>query len=135
MEKTFAMIKPEAVSSKLSGKIIEIIELNGFIIEKMEKKHLSINEAKEFYKIHSERSFFGELVSYISSAPVIILVLKRENAVAAWRQLMGSTNPASAELGTIRRMFGKSIGENATHGSDSIENAKIEIDFFYKDLI
>ena len=134
MNKTFAIIKPDAVANCISGDIIKCIELNGFKIIRMQKIQMTEVQAKEFYAVHKERPFYGELVKYMISGPVIVMALEKENAVQSWRDLMGSTNPAQAALGTIRKMFGKSIGENATHGSDSDENAKIELKFFFSDL-
>ena len=133
MEKTFAMIKPEALLQKVSWKIIELIELNGFVIKEMRKHHLSKDEARVFYGIHKERPWFEDLISTITKYPVILLSLERENAVLAWRKLMGATNPQEAEIGTIRKMFAQSIGENMVHGSDSLENAKIELNYFFKE--
>lgn len=134
MEKTFAIIKPDAVAAGHSGEIIKIIELNGFSIAGMEKKQLSRAEAEIFYAVHKERSFFGELVEYMISGPVIVMALARANAIKEWRDLMGPTNPAAAPAGTLRRMFGTSIGSNATHGSDSEETASTELAFFFPDL-
>jgi nucleoside-diphosphate kinase len=134
MERTFAIIKPDAITSKHSGQIIHLIELNGFNIIGMQKKQLSRQEAETFYAVHKERPFFGELVSYMISGPVIIMALEKENAIQEWRDLMGATNPAKAALGTMRRMFGTSIGSNATHGSDAPETAKEELKFFFPNL-
>jgi nucleoside-diphosphate kinase len=134
MNKTFGMIKPDAVNNKFSGDIIKLIELNKFSIIRMQKIVLSVDQAKQFYIIHKDRSFFDELISYISSGPVLVFVLQKDNAVEEWRKLMGATNPIDAEVGTIRKMYGVSIGENAVHGSDSNENAKIEMEFFFKNL-
>lgn len=135
IEKTFAIIKPDAVVSKHSGAIINIIELNGFNILRIEKMHLTKEQAARFYEIHKERSFFQELIDSITSSPVIVMVLEQDNAIAKWRELMGATNPAQANMGTLRKMFGSSIGKNATHGSDSSENAIIEIKQFYPELV
>ena len=131
---TFAMIKPDALQMHHAGHVISMIELNGFEILRMVKTHLSVAQAEEFYGIHKERSFFRELIEYITSGPVIILALKKNDAVNQWRLLIGATNPANAAVGTIRKMYAESIGRNAVHGSDSIENAKIELNFFFKDL-
>jgi nucleoside-diphosphate kinase len=130
---TFAMIKPDGVCAQYTGMIIELIEKNGFSINRLEKKTLSSNEVSEFYSMHRERPFFGELVEYISSGPVILLALEKENAVNDWRQLIGATNPAEAAVGTIRRMFAESIGRNTVHGSDSDESAQRELSFFFGD--
>lgn len=131
MNKTCAIIKPDAVTAKHSGNIISLIELNGFTLARMEKMHLTRAQAEEFYAVHSQRSFFGELVDYMISGPVIVMALEKENAIQEWRDLMGATNPAQAAVGTIRKMFGTSIGSNATHGSDSAENAAQELKFFF----
>ncbi len=134
MEKTFAIIKPDAVAALRSGDIISLIELNKFSILKMQKVQLAKKQAETFYAVHKERPFFGELVTYMISGPVIIMALAKENAIQEWRDLMGATNPAKAAPGTIRRMFGTSIGNNATHGSDSPETAREELKFFFPDL-
>lgn len=131
MNKTCAIIKPDAITAKHSGNIISIIELNGFTIARMEKMHLSRAQAEAFYAVHNQRSFFGELVDYMISGPVIVMALEKEHAIQEWRDLMGATNPAQAAVGTIRKMFGTSIGSNATHGSDSAENAAQELTFFF----
>jgi nucleoside-diphosphate kinase len=131
IEATCAIIKPDAVAACKSGPIIELIELNKFTISAMCKLELSQDEAEEFYEIHKERPFFRELVDYMTSGPIILMVLEKENAVQEWRDLMGATDPLKAGPGTIRRMFGTSIGNNATHGSDSLENARKEVAFFF----
>jgi nucleoside-diphosphate kinase len=135
IELTLALIKPDATASGHSGDIIRAIEESGFEIKRMTKKQLTRAEAEKFYAVHSSRSFFGELVEFISSGPLIAVALERENAVAVWRELMGDTNPEKAFFGSLRRRFGTSIGANATHGSDSVENAKIEIAQFFSDLV
>lgn len=135
VERTFAIIKPDAVAAKNAGKIIDMIEQNGFDVIRLEKRAFSKQDAEQFYAIHKERPFFGELVSFMTSGPVVIMVLEKENAVKAWRDLMGDTNPAKAAEGTIRKKFGTNIGENATHGSDSADNAKIEIKQFYPQVV
>jgi nucleoside-diphosphate kinase len=134
MNMTFAMIKPDAIESKNLGNIISMIELNGFEILRMQKIVLSSLQAEQFYSIHKERSFFKELIDYIISGPVVILALGKINAVTEWRNLIGATNPSNASVGTIRKMYAQSIGRNAVHGSDSEENAKIELKFFFNDL-
>lgn len=134
IERTFAMIKPDAVSHKDSGKIIDIIEQNGFTILGMQKTRLDKHTAETFYAVHKERPFFGELVSFVTSGPVILLALEKENAVKAWRDLMGATDPLKADAGTIRKLFGTNIGNNATHGSDSQDNAKQELALFFPKL-
>lgn len=130
-ETTLAIIKPDAVQSKHSGPIITMIELNKFTITAMQKVHLTRKQAETFYAVHKERSFFGELVDYMVSGPIIVMSLSKDNAVQEWRDLMGATNPANAGPGTIRRMFGVDIGNNAVHGSDSLQNAAIEVKFFF----
>ena len=122
MERTFAIIKPDAVERNLIGKILERIESNGFKIAGMKKTQLSQKEAKGFYYVHKERPFFESLTEFMCSGPVVLLVLEKENAVTAWRDLMGATNPEDAKEGTIRKDFALSIEKNSTHGSDSAEN-------------
>lgn len=134
MQKTFAMIKPDAVAAKNSGKIIDMIEKNGFTILAMEKTQLSKEKASEFYAVHKERPFFGELVEFVTSGPVIVLALEKENGILAWRDLMGATDPLKASEGTIRKIFGKNIGNNATHGSDAPETAQVELELFFPKL-
>lgn len=134
MERTFAMIKPDAVAAKNSGKIIDIIEQQGFNIVRMEKVEIRADKASTFYNVHKERPFFGELVEFVSSGPVIIMALEKDNAIKAWRDLMGATNPAQAAEGTIRKKFATSIGNNAVHGSDAPETAKFELGLFFPDL-
>lgn len=134
LEKTFAIIKPDATAAKYTGDIIKLIELNGFNILSMQKLQLTKEQAETFYDIHKERPFFGELVDYMVSGPVTILALEKENAISHWRDLMGATDPKKATVGTIRKMFGTSIGNNATHGSDSPETAKKELSFFFPSL-
>lgn len=134
MQKTFAMIKPDAVAAKNSGKIIDIIEKNGFTIVRMEKINLSKPKAEEFYAVHRERPFFKELVDFVTSGPVIVMALEKDNAVLAWRDLMGATDPLKAAEGTIRKQFGKNIGNNATHGSDAPETAQTELAIFFPNL-
>lgn len=131
VERTLGIIKPDAVQAKQSGLILQLIELNGFSIVEMHKMHLSKQQAEAFYAVHKERPFFGELVQYISSGPVIVVALEKENAIQDWRTLMGATNPAQASVGTLRRMFGTHIGSNATHGSDSPQTAATELAFFF----
>jgi nucleoside-diphosphate kinase len=131
MERTFAIIKPDAVKAKNSGKIIDLIEQNGFEIVGMEKLTIGKDKAKTFYGVHKERPFFNDLVEFITSGPVIVMVLQKENAIKAWRDLMGATNPEQAAPGTIRKLYGASIGSNAAHGSDAPETAKTEIALFF----
>lgn len=134
MEKTFAMIKPDAVKANNSGKIIDRIEQEGFKIVGMKKIHLTKNQAEQFYTIHKERPFFGSLVEFMTSGSVVIMTLEKENAIKAWRDLMGATDPAEAEENTLRKLYGTNKGENATHGSDAPETAAVEIKFFFPEL-
>jgi nucleoside-diphosphate kinase len=134
MERTFAIIKPDAVERRLAGKIIDRIEDNGFTIVGMKKIKLSKEQAGGFYCVHRERPFFSELCDFMSRSPVIVLCLEKENAIADWRKLMGATNPANAEPGTIRRDFALSLSENSAHGSDAPETAAFEIAYFFNAL-
>lgn len=127
IERTFAMIKPDAVKAGNIGNIIAMIEHHGFSIVKMEKRQLTQDIARAFYAVHKERPFYNELVDFITSGPVVVLALEKENAIKAWRDLMGATNPAQAAEGTIRKKFASSIGENAVHGSDAPETAAQEL--------
>lgn len=131
---TFGMIKPDAVAAKNSGKIIDMIEHNGFEIVRMQKVIIAKDLAEEFYSVHRERPFFGELVEFVTSAPVIIMALHKDNAINSWRELIGATDPAKAELGTVRYMFGTDLGKNAVHGSDASETAAQELELFFPDL-
>ena len=131
---TFGIIKPDAVKKGHSGKIIDRIIADGFKIRGMKMIHQSKRQAEGFYAVHAERPFFGELTEFMSSGPCVVLALEKENAVRAWRDLMGATNPAEAAEGTLRKEFAGSIGENAVHGSDSDENAAIEIGYFFSKL-
>ena len=133
MERTFAIIKPDAVERNLIGKILERIESNGFKIAGMKKTQLSQKEAKGFYYVHKERPFFDSLTEFMCSGPVVLLVLEKENAITAWRDLMGATNPEDAKEGTIRKDFALSIEKNSTHGSDSAENATYELSYFFSE--
>ncbi len=134
MNLTLGIIKPDAVSKGLTGKIIDRILSEGFQIRAMKLVHLTKKQAEGFYAVHKGKKFFEELTNFMSSAPCIVMVLEKENAVEEWRKLMGATNPAEATEGTLRRQFGSSIGENAVHGSDSEENASIEISYFFNKL-
>lgn len=134
MECTFAMIKPDAVKAKNTGKIIDIIEQNDFTILRMHKVMLSKEISEHFYGVHKERPFFGELIEFVTSGPVIIMALQKEDAIKAWRDLMGATNPEEAAEGTIRKLFGANVGNNATHGSDAPETAMQELGLFFPDL-
>ena len=133
---TFAMIKPDALEAKIAGKIIDMIEQNNFDIVRMEKVQLDITEAEAFYDVHSKRPFFKELTEFVSSAPVVIMALEKENAIQEWRDLMGATDAKNAAPGTIREKFGSktNIMLNATHGSDSAETAEEELMFFFPDM-
>jgi len=126
-EKTFAIIKPDAVKSRNVGKIIDMIEQNGFTILRMEKRKLSKELAEQFYGVHKEKPFFGEVIDFITSGPVVVMVLERDNAIEEWRKLMGETNSQKAAPGTIRQQFGTDIMVNAVHGSDAPETAEKEI--------
>ncbi|MBX9830529.1 nucleoside-diphosphate kinase [Candidatus Babeliales bacterium] len=134
MEHTLAIIKPDAVKAHNSGKIIDRIEQEGFEIVGMKKINLSLAQAQSFYAVHKERPFYGELVEFMTSGPVVVMALAKDNAVKAWRDLMGATNPAQAESNTIRKLYGASVGENATHGSDAPETAAEEVKFFFPEL-
>jgi len=131
LERTLSIIKPDAVAKNVIGKIVDRFESNGLRIAAMKKIQLSTSDAGKFYEVHAQRPFFGELVEFMTSGPVVVMVLEGENAVAKNRELMGATNPKEAEAGTIRADFADSIDANAVHGSDSLENANIEINFFF----
>ena len=133
LEKTLSIIKPDAVERNLDNEIKEMFKNKGFLIAKEKKIQIEKSEAEKFYKVHETKPFYNDLCSYLSSGPIVVMVLERENAVLANRELMGATNPKEAKDGTIRKKYGISIDKNSVHGSDSIENAKIEIDFFFKD--
>ena len=133
LEKTLSIIKPDAVERNLDNEIKEIFKNKGFSIAKEKKIQIEKSEAEKFYKVHETKPFYKDLCSYLSSGPIIVMVLEKENAVLANRELMGATNPKEAKEGTIRKKYGISIDKNSVHGSDSIENAEIEIDFFFKD--
>ncbi len=131
MERTLAIIKPDAVGNRTAGRILERIETAGFTVRKMQMVTLSRAEAEGFYAVHREQPFFENLTSFMSSGPVLVLVLEASEAIKKWRDLMGATDPAQAASGTIRREFGQSIGQNATHGSDGPETAMFEISYFF----
>jgi len=131
LEKTLSIIKPDAVAKNVIGKIVDRFESNGLRIAAMKKIQLSVSDASKFYEVHAQRPFFNELVEFMTSGPVVVMVLEGKNAVAKNRELMGATNPKEAEAGTIRADFADSIDANAVHGSDSLKNAAIEIDFFF----
>jgi len=132
IEQTLSIIKPDAVKRNLESKIKNFFEKNNLKILKIKKVKISKEEASEFYKIHQTKPFYNGLCNYLSSGPVIVMILMGENAVSKNRQLMGATDPMNAEEGTLRKMYGISIDKNSVHGSDSIENAKTEINFFFK---
>ena len=132
-EQTLSIIKPDAVERNLESQIKEIFKNKGFKIIKEKKIQIEKSEAEKFYKIHETKPFYNDLCQYLSSGPIIVMILERENAVFGNRDLMGATNPKEASEGTIRKKYGISIDKNSVHGSDSIENAKVEIDFFFKD--
>lgn len=134
MERTFAIIKPDAVERNITGKVLERIEAAGFRIVGMKKLQLTKAVAEGFYYVHKERPFFNDLCSFMSRSAVVVLALEKENAILAWRELMGATNPANADAGTIRKDFGVSIEENTVHGSDSPESAAFEIPYFFSQL-
>jgi nucleoside-diphosphate kinase len=132
--RTFGIIKPDAVRGGKAGAIIQKILDNGFQIRGLKLIHLSRKEAEGFYAVHRERPFFAGLTEFMSSAPCVVMALEKEGAVKAWRDLMGATDPAKADDGTLRKEFGGSVGENAVHGSDSDENAAVEIAYFFSQL-
>ena len=132
-EQTLSIIKPDAVERNLENEIKEIFKNKGFKIIKEKKIQIEKSEAEKFYKVHETKPFYNDLCSYLSSGPIVVMILEKEGAVKANREIMGSTNPKDAAEGTIRKKFGISIDKNSVHGSDSIDNAKIEIDFFFKD--
>lgn len=132
-ERTFSIIKPDATRRNLTGKVNAVIEDAGLRIVAQRRIRMTEDQAKKFYEVHAERPFYGELVEFMTSAPVVVQVLEGENAVARYREVMGATNPANADEGTIRKMYAESVGENSVHGSDSAENAAIEIAQFFTD--
>ena len=133
LEQTLSIIKPDAVERNLDNEIKEIFKSKGFLIIKEKKIQIEKSEAEKFYKVHETKPFYDDLCNYLSSGPIVVMVLEKENAVLDNRELMGATNPKDADEGTIRKKYGISIDKNSVHGSDSVENAKIEIDFFFKD--
>ena len=133
LEQTLSIIKPDAVERNLQEEIKKNFLENGFNIKNEKKIQISKSEAEEFYKVHQSKPFYGELCEYLSSGPIVVMILERENAVLENRKLMGATDPAKADEGTLRKKYGISIDKNSVHGSDSIDNAKIEINFFFKD--
>jgi len=134
MERTFAIIKPNAFADGNAGKILNRIYEEGFTVVGIKKLYMSVKEAEGFYYVHKERPFFGELTEFMASGPCIVMVLEAEGAIKKWRDLMGATDPAKADEGTLRKLYGKSVGENATHGSDAPETAAFEIGYFFSGL-
>jgi nucleoside-diphosphate kinase len=134
IEKTFAIIKPDAVKAKRIGNIISRIEQEGFSILGMKKIFITKPQAAEFYAVHQGKPFFAELVEFMTSGPVVVMALEKENAIKAWRDLMGATNPEKAEPNTLRKLYGTNVGSNATHGSDAPETAQIELGLFFPEL-
>jgi nucleoside-diphosphate kinase len=134
MERTFAIIKPDAVKAGVIGRILARIEQEGFRVVAMRLQHLSKREAEGFYDVHREKPFFGGLTDFMSSGPCVLLCLEAPDAIRKWRTLMGATNPANAEAGTLRKEFGASIDNNATHGSDAPETAAFELGYFFRGL-
>ena len=133
LEQTLSIIKPDAVERNLESKIKNFFEKNNLKILKTKKVKITQEEASEFYKVHQTKPFYNQLCNYLSSGPIVVMILEGEDAISKNRQLMGETDPSKAEEGTLRKMYGISIDKNSVHGSDSVENAKIEIDFFFKD--
>jgi nucleoside-diphosphate kinase len=133
VERTLSIVKPDATRKNLIGKIVARFEQEGLKIAAIRKVHLSLREAQGFYAVHRERPFFGELTEFMSSGPCVVIVLEGENAIAKNREIMGATNPANAAEGTLRKLYAASVGENAVHGSDSADNAKIEIAYFFRE--
>jgi nucleoside-diphosphate kinase len=131
VERTLCIIKPDAVEKKKAGAILALLEESGFSILACRRRHLTRKVAEGFYAVHKARPFFGELCEFMTRSPVFVVVLERDNAVAEYRKVMGATDPAKADAGTIRKLYGTNVGENAVHGSDSLENAKIEIAYFF----
>jgi nucleoside-diphosphate kinase len=131
VQRTLCIIKPDAVEKQKAGAILQRIEEAGFRVLALRMVHLTRGEAEGFYEVHQQRTFFAELVRFVTRSPVVVAVLESEEAVVRWRDLMGATDPAKAAPGTIRKLFGSNVGENATHGSDSLENATQEVRFFF----
>jgi len=132
MEKTFSIIKPDAVERNLENKIKDFFTENGLKIKESKKVKISKEEASDFYKVHQSKPFYNDLCNYLSSGPIVVMILEGDNAVLKNRELMGATDPQNATEGTLRKMYGLSIDKNSVHGSDSIDNAKIEMEFFFK---
>ncbi len=131
VERTLCIIKPDAVEKRTTGAILQRIEESGFRVVALRMTTLTRREAEGFYEVHRQRAFFGELVQFMTRSPAVLAVIERDGGVSAWRDLMGATDPAKAASNTIRKLFGSNVGENATHGSDSLDNAKREIAYFF----
>ena len=131
VERTLCIIKPDAVEKRKAGAILALLEHEGFEIVALKRMQLSQSVAEGFYAVHKARPFFGELVSFMTRSPVVVAVLQRDDAMAKYRGVMGATDPAKADAGTIRKLYGANVGENAVHGSDSVDNAKVEIAYFF----
>lgn len=134
MERTLGIVKPDAVSRNLIGSILAKAEENGLVIRALKRIHLTKKEAEGFYYVHKERPFFGSLTDFMSEGPIVVIAFEAEDAIATWRKTMGATNPADAEEGTIRKLYGLNIERNSVHGSDAPETAKFEIGYFFSDL-
>ena len=132
LQQTLSIIKPDAIERNLSGEIKSIFDKNNLKVKESKKIHITKDEAAEFYKVHQSKPFYNDLCNYLSSGPIVVMILEGKNAVSANRKIMGATNPKDAEENTIRKLYGLSIDKNSVHGSDSIDNAKKEIDFFFK---
>lgn len=132
IERTLCIIKPDAVEKRKSGAILQRVLEEGFNVLGLRQTHLSLREAEGFYAVHRERPFFKDLCAFMSRGPVVVVALEREDAVAHWRKVIGATDPAKADAGTIRKLFGASLGENAVHGSDSVENGRIECAYYFR---
>ena len=133
MDKTFSIIKPDATKRNITGSINKVIEENGLRIIAQKRIKLTIQQAKQFYEVHNDKPFFNDLIDFMTSEPVIVQVLSGDNCIESYRKIMGATNPENAEEGTIRKLFALNVQENSVHGSDSLENASIEINFFFKE--
>ena len=132
IERTLCIIKPDAVEKRKSGAILQRVLEEGFNVLGLRQTHLSLREAEGFYAVHRERPFFKDLCAFMSRGPVVVVALEREDAVAHWRKVIGATDPAMADAGTIRKLYGASLGENAVHGSDSVENGRIECAYYFR---
>lgn len=131
LQRTLCIIKPDATEAGKAGAIIARLQEEGFVIAGMRQLHMTLAQAQGFYHVHRERPFFGELTQFMSRGPIVVLALEREDAIAKYREVIGATNPAEAAAGTIRKLYGKDVGENAVHGSDAVETASVEIGYFF----